>query len=222
MIEKEGGREAAEGAGDAKEMRAVVLSAFGGLNKLRVSEKAMPEPQEGELKIRVKAWSSIAPRPVLPGAAGGCGTPRAGRGARSGPDQPRSPRLWRRLPSPVASPRGSPAPGSRRRPVPSPAQLRAPGRAAGFVCAPGQENCPRRLTRPAGGKGGESLARCVQGLGFCEKCACQIVRVAQHPSLSLLTLAVVFLLAITYLSQHPFSIGAAVAAWPELGITSQY
>uniref|UniRef100_A0A8C9LAG8 Vesicle amine transport 1 like n=1 Tax=Pavo cristatus TaxID=9049 RepID=A0A8C9LAG8_PAVCR len=36
-------------------MRAVVLSAFGGLNKLRVSKKAMPEPQEGELKIRVKA-----------------------------------------------------------------------------------------------------------------------------------------------------------------------
>uniref|UniRef100_A0A8D0F2I9 Vesicle amine transport 1 like n=1 Tax=Strix occidentalis caurina TaxID=311401 RepID=A0A8D0F2I9_STROC len=62
MIEKEGGKEAAEGsaagslrAGDAKEMRAVVLSAFGGLNKLRVSKKAMPEPQEGELKIRVKA-----------------------------------------------------------------------------------------------------------------------------------------------------------------------
>ncbi|XP_075289997.1 synaptic vesicle membrane protein VAT-1 homolog-like [Opisthocomus hoazin] len=62
MIEKEGGKEGAEGsaagslrAGDAKEMRAVVLSAFGGLNKLRVSKKAMPEPQEGELKIRVKA-----------------------------------------------------------------------------------------------------------------------------------------------------------------------
>lgn len=66
MIEKEGGKEAAEGsaagslrAADTKEMRAVVLSAFGGLNKLRVSKKAMPEPQEGELKIRVKAWSSI-------------------------------------------------------------------------------------------------------------------------------------------------------------------
>ncbi|OXB80037.1 UNVERIFIED_CONTAM: hypothetical protein H355_014081 [Colinus virginianus] len=61
MIEKEGGKEAAEGgslrAADTKEMRAVVLSAFGGLNKLRVSKKAMPEPQEGELKIRVKAWS---------------------------------------------------------------------------------------------------------------------------------------------------------------------
>uniref|UniRef100_A0A8C9LB04 Vesicle amine transport 1 like n=1 Tax=Pavo cristatus TaxID=9049 RepID=A0A8C9LB04_PAVCR len=62
MIEKEGGKEAAESsaggslrAADTKEMRAVVLSAFGGLNKLRVSKKAMPEPQEGELKIRVKA-----------------------------------------------------------------------------------------------------------------------------------------------------------------------
>ncbi|XP_026519499.1 synaptic vesicle membrane protein VAT-1 homolog-like [Terrapene carolina triunguis] len=62
MIEKEGGKEAAEGsggtslrAGDTKEMRAVLLSGFGGLNKLRVSKKVMPEPQEGELKIRVKA-----------------------------------------------------------------------------------------------------------------------------------------------------------------------
>lgn len=88
MIEKEGGKEAAEGsaagslrAGDTKEMRAVVLSAFGGLNKLRVSKKAMPEPQEGELKIRVKAWSSIASRPLLPpGAAEG---PRT-RGGLSG------------------------------------------------------------------------------------------------------------------------------------------
>uniref|UniRef100_A0A8C4Y9B8 Vesicle amine transport 1 like n=1 Tax=Gopherus evgoodei TaxID=1825980 RepID=A0A8C4Y9B8_9SAUR len=62
MIEKEGGKEAAEGsggcslrAGDTKEMRAVLLSGFGGLNKLRVAKKVMPEPQEGELKIRVKA-----------------------------------------------------------------------------------------------------------------------------------------------------------------------
>ena len=43
-------------SGDAKEMRAVVLAGFGGLNKLRVSRKPMPEPQEGEVKIRVKAW----------------------------------------------------------------------------------------------------------------------------------------------------------------------
>lgn len=65
MIEKESSKEPAEGGdgshrlGDAQEMRAVVLAGFGGLNKLRLSRKAMPEPQDGELKIRVKAWSSI-------------------------------------------------------------------------------------------------------------------------------------------------------------------
>ncbi|XP_037551638.1 synaptic vesicle membrane protein VAT-1 homolog-like [Nematolebias whitei] len=42
-------------AGNAKEMRAVMLTGFGGLNKVRVSRKAMPEPQDGEVKIRVKA-----------------------------------------------------------------------------------------------------------------------------------------------------------------------
>ncbi|XP_067314494.1 synaptic vesicle membrane protein VAT-1 homolog-like [Pseudorasbora parva] len=40
---------------DPKEMRAVVLTGFGGLNKLKVTKKPMPEPQEGEVKIRVKA-----------------------------------------------------------------------------------------------------------------------------------------------------------------------
>lgn len=65
MIEKETSKEPAEGGdgshrlGDAQEMRAVVLAGFGGLNKLRLSRKAMPEPQDGEIKIRVKAWSSI-------------------------------------------------------------------------------------------------------------------------------------------------------------------
>ncbi|MEJ1276013.1 hypothetical protein NN561_006914 [Cricetulus griseus] len=65
MIEKETSKEPAEGGdgshrlGDAQEMRAVVLAGFGGLNKLKLSRKAMPEPQDGELKIRVKAWSSI-------------------------------------------------------------------------------------------------------------------------------------------------------------------
>ncbi|XP_056613046.1 synaptic vesicle membrane protein VAT-1 homolog-like isoform X2 [Triplophysa dalaica] len=39
---------------DSKEMRAVVLTGFGGLNKLKVTKKPMPEPQEGEVKIRVK------------------------------------------------------------------------------------------------------------------------------------------------------------------------
>lgn len=67
MIEKEASKEPAEGGGgdgshrlgDAQEMRAVVLAGFGGLSKLRLARKAMPEPQDGELKIRVKAWSSI-------------------------------------------------------------------------------------------------------------------------------------------------------------------
>jgi len=45
-----------DSAGSAKEMRAVMLAAFGGLNKLRVARKAMPEPLDGEVKIRVKAW----------------------------------------------------------------------------------------------------------------------------------------------------------------------
>lgn len=58
MIDRNVGREAesVETSGDAKEMRAVVLAGFGGLNKLRVTKKPMPEPQEGEVKIRVKAW----------------------------------------------------------------------------------------------------------------------------------------------------------------------
>lgn len=43
-------------AADSNEMRAVILTGFGGLNKLKVSKKPMPEPQEGEVKIRVKAW----------------------------------------------------------------------------------------------------------------------------------------------------------------------
>uniref|UniRef100_A0A3P8X0V4 Vesicle amine transport 1-like n=1 Tax=Cynoglossus semilaevis TaxID=244447 RepID=A0A3P8X0V4_CYNSE len=58
MIDRQVSKEAdtaAESSGDAKEMRAVILSGFGGLNKLRVSRKPMPEPQEGEVKIRVKA-----------------------------------------------------------------------------------------------------------------------------------------------------------------------
>ncbi|XP_023991598.1 LOW QUALITY PROTEIN: synaptic vesicle membrane protein VAT-1 homolog-like [Salvelinus sp. IW2-2015] len=56
MIEKNRAKETENvSAGDTKEMRAVILSGFGGLNKLRVTKKAMPEPQEGEVKIRVKA-----------------------------------------------------------------------------------------------------------------------------------------------------------------------
>ncbi|XP_061102262.1 synaptic vesicle membrane protein VAT-1 homolog-like [Conger conger] len=57
MIEENGMKEHGSvlSAVDTKEMRAVVLTGFGGLNKLRVAKKAMPEPQEGEVKIRVKA-----------------------------------------------------------------------------------------------------------------------------------------------------------------------
>lgn len=58
MIDKNVAKETenAEPTGDAKEMRAVILAGFGGLNKLRVTKKPMPEPQQGEVKIRVKAW----------------------------------------------------------------------------------------------------------------------------------------------------------------------
>ncbi|MCJ8737371.1 hypothetical protein PDJAM_G00023140, partial [Pangasius djambal] len=57
MIEKNGAKEpeSAVNSPDSKEMRAVLLSGFGGLNKLKVTKKSMPEPQEGEVKIRVKA-----------------------------------------------------------------------------------------------------------------------------------------------------------------------
>lgn len=58
MIDKNVGKETenADSSNDAKEMRAVILAGFGGLNKLRVTKKAMPELQDGEVKIRVKAW----------------------------------------------------------------------------------------------------------------------------------------------------------------------
>lgn len=58
MINRNAGKDAesAESSGDAKEMRAVILTGFGGLNKLRIGKKAMPELHDGEVKIRVKAW----------------------------------------------------------------------------------------------------------------------------------------------------------------------
>ncbi|XP_044059073.1 synaptic vesicle membrane protein VAT-1 homolog-like [Siniperca chuatsi] len=57
MIDKNVGKETenVESSGDAKEMRAVILAGFGGLNKLRVTKKTMPELQDGEVMIRVKA-----------------------------------------------------------------------------------------------------------------------------------------------------------------------
>lgn len=60
MIGRTAGKEAEVAAttpcADAREMRAVVLAGFGGLSKVRVTRKAMPELQGGEVKIRVKAW----------------------------------------------------------------------------------------------------------------------------------------------------------------------
>ena len=108
MIEKEAGKQPAEGGGggshrlgDAREMRAVVLAGFGGLNKLRVTRRAMPEPQDGELKIRVKACSSIraflafflslSARSQSSGGAAGrasAGTLSGGRASLGGPRAP--------------------------------------------------------------------------------------------------------------------------------------
>lgn len=39
-----------------KEMRAVVLSSFGGLKSVKVLKKPEPTVSEGEILIRVKAW----------------------------------------------------------------------------------------------------------------------------------------------------------------------
>lgn len=53
---------AEEGAGDKtpeqppKEMRAVVLTGFGGMKTVKVLKKPEPTLGEGELLIRVKAW----------------------------------------------------------------------------------------------------------------------------------------------------------------------
>lgn len=39
-----------------KEMRAVVLTGFGGYKGLKILKKPEPTPQAGEVLIRVKAW----------------------------------------------------------------------------------------------------------------------------------------------------------------------
>lgn len=39
-----------------KEMRAVVLTGFGGLKSVKILKKPEPSLNEGELLIRVKAW----------------------------------------------------------------------------------------------------------------------------------------------------------------------
>lgn len=39
-----------------KEMRAVVLTGFGGFKNVKILKKPEPSPQAGEVLIRVKAW----------------------------------------------------------------------------------------------------------------------------------------------------------------------
>lgn len=39
-----------------KEMRAVVLTGFGGLKSVKIQKKPEPAPAEGEVLVRVKAW----------------------------------------------------------------------------------------------------------------------------------------------------------------------
>lgn len=58
--ESETNGEAQEETGDKpeppKEMRAIVLTSFGGFKGLKVLKKPEPTPQAGEVLIRVKAW----------------------------------------------------------------------------------------------------------------------------------------------------------------------
>lgn len=140
MIEKEAGKEPAEGGGsgshrlgDAQEMCAVVLAGFGGLSKLRVTRKAMPEPQDGEPKIRVKARSNI--RALLAcsifRAFGARGGGEGGGGELAAPRRARCP--WRGLGAlpPLRAPRASQSPrgpccaeDARSRQSPSPSRIR--------------------------------------------------------------------------------------------------
>lgn len=39
-----------------KEMRAIVLTGFGGYKGVKIQKKPEPTPQEGEVLIRVRAW----------------------------------------------------------------------------------------------------------------------------------------------------------------------
>lgn len=48
--------ETGEKAEPPKEMRAIVLTSFGGFKGLKVLKKPEPAPQAGEVLIRVKAW----------------------------------------------------------------------------------------------------------------------------------------------------------------------
>lgn len=48
--------EEAAAAPPVKEMRAVVLTGFGGLKTVKILKKPEPAAAEGELLVRVKAW----------------------------------------------------------------------------------------------------------------------------------------------------------------------
>ncbi|KAG8233555.1 hypothetical protein J437_LFUL013767 [Ladona fulva] len=56
QTEENGEKKAATEQPPAKEMRAVVLTAFGGLKSIKVMKKPEPSVGEGEVLIRVKAW----------------------------------------------------------------------------------------------------------------------------------------------------------------------
>lgn len=58
-VKENGAGDAAEAAAEPeppKEMRAVVLTGFGGLKSVKIQKKPEPTVGEGEVLIRVKAW----------------------------------------------------------------------------------------------------------------------------------------------------------------------
>lgn len=50
------GKDATEDQAPTKEMKAVVLTCFGGLKAIKIQNKPEPTAAEGEVLIRVKAW----------------------------------------------------------------------------------------------------------------------------------------------------------------------
>lgn len=61
------GKEATEEqAPPTKEMKAVVLTSFGGLKAVKIQNKPEPTPGEGEVLIRVKAWYVFCNRYFIP------------------------------------------------------------------------------------------------------------------------------------------------------------
>ena len=50
------GEENANGTPVVKQMRAIVLSGFGGPKMIKALEKPKPTPKEGEVLVRAKTW----------------------------------------------------------------------------------------------------------------------------------------------------------------------